>query len=438
MRVPDQIFAQVTRVLNFETCENEDGVLGLAFSMISSHNYPSLLNNLQNVLLHPIFSIYLDPKDDYPPDTAKSNTNNGLIDTNGNVNFGDAAPISSNSQIVFGGVDQKHYEGCLNWHNLGQFADMNTGETFVGYWDIALSSVKVGGIDVSSTSVALVDSGSSYIVGPVYDVGQIAKINHATCFSLTDPTNPQLVACDGVNGWDAAVVDCSQPFFSLEFIADGVIYPMEMEDLIITVATSMGDACILRLVGSNGIPVRFLLSEWKQTNVDRTSGPANLYAILCSQGWVLGDAFLNKYYTAFDFVNKRVGFAKAMNDSQDKCEADLQLDITHVHNTSTTTASGSPASAPISSSTAASSSSTASLSTSSSRNSASTAGTKFGVSASLLVLFAFFSYIFLRRRRAKKIEKFQEMVQQARSFDASSFDEDRDFVLDSKMLNRMN
>jgi hypothetical protein len=44
---------------------------------------------------------------------------------------------------------------------------------------------------------------------------------------------------------------------------------------------------------------------------------------------------LNKYYTAFDFANKRVGFALAAEDSQDICEVDLPLDITHVHETNT-------------------------------------------------------------------------------------------------------
>ena len=42
-------------------------------------------------------------------------------------------------------------------------------------------------------------------------------------------------------------------------------------------------------------------------------------------------AFLNKYYAAFDFRNKRVGFALAAEDSLDKCDADLNLDICHVH-----------------------------------------------------------------------------------------------------------
>ena len=42
----DQIFAQVTTVDNFVTCEGEDGVLGLAYTYFSKHNYPGVLKNM--------------------------------------------------------------------------------------------------------------------------------------------------------------------------------------------------------------------------------------------------------------------------------------------------------------------------------------------------------------------------------------------------------
>lgn len=45
------------------------------------------------------------------------------------------------------------------------------------------------------------------------------------------------------------------------------------------------------------------------------------------QGWVLGDAFLNKYYAAFDFEKQRIGLALAAESSMDICEADMGLDI---------------------------------------------------------------------------------------------------------------
>ena len=251
IRVEDQVFAQVKSLHQFTTCEAEEGVFGLAFTMISSHNYPSLLSNLDNTLLHSIYSLYLSAKDDYPPDMSTTYSD---FDQFGNLEYGGARPLQASSQIVFGGVDQRHYEGCLHWHDLGQFEDLNTGETFQGYWDFALEEVRVGGTQMPTSSLALVDSGSSYIVGPPEDVSQFAVMNSATCFDLTDPDNAAQVDC-GDAAFDLAVVECEQPFFNLEFVADGVTYVLEKEDLLMTMETEYGETCVLRLTGSEGIPV---------------------------------------------------------------------------------------------------------------------------------------------------------------------------------------
>jgi hypothetical protein len=72
----------------------------------------------------------MNPTDDYPPSDANVNP-----DEKGNAKYYNGHALTANSEIVFGGVNQKHYEGCLKWHELGQFKDLSSGQTFQGYWD---------------------------------------------------------------------------------------------------------------------------------------------------------------------------------------------------------------------------------------------------------------------------------------------------------------
>lgn len=279
--VQNQIFAQATSIENFVSCQGEQGVLGLGFSFLSSHYFPSVINNLQETLMHPIFGMYLSAADDYP-----------IVDD------GNGPASADHSEIVFGGVNQKHYSGCLHWHDLGQFQESVTGETFQGYWDFKLDGVEVGGTAMPSSQLAIVDSGSSNIVGPKDAVGLIAQLNGAECFNMPDGRNSDPVSVDCSEGFDIATIDCDRPFFDLEFQADGAVYHLTKEDLIKTIETNKGDVCIIRL-----------------------------QAGLELDGWVLGDPFFTKYYIAFDFVRKRVGFALSEENSSDVCSTDLGIDI---------------------------------------------------------------------------------------------------------------
>jgi hypothetical protein len=157
-----------------------------------------------------------------------------------------------------------------------------------------------------SSSLALVDSGSTYIIGPSDAIAHIASMNHASCFIMAPGQATELTSCDSPDGFDVASIDCDQPFFSLEFEADGAVYVLEKADLVNVISTSKGDACLLRLQQSNEIP-----------------------------GWIIGDAFLNKYYAAFDFINKRVGFAQSAENSVDTCQTDLPMDISFDDSTPT-------------------------------------------------------------------------------------------------------
>lgn len=262
--IEDQIFAQITSFHEFKNCAGEEGLLGLGFSDISSHNFPTVLSNLKDKLRHPVFSLYLNEQDDYPPQDFEPDGG----DSQGNESFGTARPTSASSEIVFGGVNQKHYENCLSWHDLGQF-QLQDGETFKGFWDFKLDGVRIGGSELPSSSLAILDSGTSFLMGPADAVGILAKLENVICIDMSDPSASYEVECDDPAGFDAAVLDCNQPVFDLDFIADGTTYTLTRDDLVIEVpAKDGGDPiCVLRLLGTFEL-----------------------------DGWILGDVFLNRYY----------------------------------------------------------------------------------------------------------------------------------------------
>jgi hypothetical protein len=246
--VSSQIFAQITTVSAFTSCSGEEGILGLAFTEISSHKFPTTLVNLKNVLQNPMFSLFLDKNfDDYPGDLdADSGT-----DAEGNTAFGSQHAVSANSEIVFGGVDQTKYEGCLTWHALGQFKELSGG-VFKGYWDFKLDSLTFAGTPLHGSEMAIVDSGSSYLLGPLEAVGELCSLAGAMCFDLSNPAGPVFVDCS--EGFDTAAVDCTQDFGNLVFAANGDTYTLTESDLVQIIPTEEGPICILRLLGDFELP----------------------------------------------------------------------------------------------------------------------------------------------------------------------------------------
>jgi hypothetical protein len=280
----------------FVTCSSEEGIFGLGFSEIAYHDFPTVLSSLQDQLRLPIFGMYLDPTDDY---TAEEN-----IDADETIHVG---PESASSEIVFGGVNQKHYDGCLTWHDVIQVEDEEEDDDddddvdekdASGYWDFKLDGVEVGSKALPYSDKAIVDSGSTYIIGNSAAIGVLAQVNSVACFDLSNPLGPDFVDCGSPFGFDAAAVDCDATLKDLKFMADGETYILEKEDYVITIETSIGPLCVLRIGGDFEL-----------------------------DGWVLGDVFFNSYYAAFDFGKKRVGFARAAKNSKQICQDDLVMDI---------------------------------------------------------------------------------------------------------------
>lgn len=281
----------------FFTCSGEEGIFGLGFSEISyKDDFPTLLQGLKNELRFPIFGMYLDATDDYTAEENPETDDIVYLD-----------PESAKSEIVFGGVNQKHYEGCLTWHDVIQTEnddgyndddEKQDEDPSSGYWDFNLDGVEVGGEALPYSNKAIIDSGSTFIVGPSEAIGVLALVNKVACFDLSSPSGPDFVDCGSPFGFDTAAVDCDDKLKDLKFFADGETYIMGTEDLVMTVETSIGPLCILRIAGDFEL-----------------------------DGWVLGDVFFNSHYAAFNFDKKRVGFARAAKNSKEICQSDLTIDI---------------------------------------------------------------------------------------------------------------
>jgi len=252
----EQIFGQATTISNYTACAVEEGIFGLAFSLLSSHQDPTPISNLLGVLSDPIFSVYLDGSvDDYPADGSSTSA---TPDAFGNVRGSVSLPSGAHSELIFGAINQKHYTGCLAWHKVGSAYD--------GFWDITADSIQVGGMTLSGSTTVVVDSGSTLVVGPIDEIGQIAAMNGATCAVFDATTGaPQQVSCTNSYGFDIAQVDCSQGVASLEFIIDGITYTLDTADLVVDYRTRQGDFCTLRLQGASLLvrPYNDTIMSWR-------------------------------------------------------------------------------------------------------------------------------------------------------------------------------
>jgi len=138
------------------------------------------------------------------------------------------------------------------------------------YWSVNMQKVLVGGTSVTSTTWAIVDSGTSLIVGPKGDVETIARIMGANEFT----SGMYSVSCSTrLPNMEITLGSQSQAF---TLVIDGDDLKMK-----ICIFSSQCE-CILGIAGMD-LPEPF---------------------------WILGDVLMRDFYTIFDIGNARVGFAK--------------------------------------------------------------------------------------------------------------------------------
>jgi len=165
-------------------------------------------------------------------------------------------------ELALGGVDTSKFQGNFTYHNV----------TRQGYWQIKMDGMQVG----RRTSVckggcqAIVDSGTSLLAGPTKDTTKINLAIGATPIMGGE----YMVSCDRIPDMP-----------NVEITLNKVKYTLTPNDYVLKV-TQMGQTVCLS--GFMGI------------DIPPPNGPL----------WILGDVFMGKYYTTFDFAKNRVGFAK--------------------------------------------------------------------------------------------------------------------------------
>jgi hypothetical protein len=163
-------------------------------------------------------------------------------------------------QLTLGGVDKTLFKGDIQYVPL----------THENYWQIKMDGVifEYRNLCGDEGCKAIVDSGTSMITGPT---------------ELVNKINGQLGCI--ISGSECSWLHC--PDYStlpnLEFQLNGVSYVLSPKEYIM----ETGGACISALMGMD---------------IQEPVGPL----------WILGDKFMEKYYTVFDYENKQVGFAEAL------------------------------------------------------------------------------------------------------------------------------
>lgn len=164
-------------------------------------------------------------------------------------------------ELDLGGIDPLHYTGDLNYVPL-------SSET---YWEVALGGINVDGAGLTKATKAIVDSGTSLIAGPKDEVKAIAKALGAFPFLFGE----YIISCKK-----------KKTGKNVDIMLGGKNYTLTPKDYIID--TPKDKICILGFVG---------------IDIPAPAGPL----------WILGDPFIRKFYTVFDYGQKRLGFATAAN-----------------------------------------------------------------------------------------------------------------------------
>ncbi|XP_062949638.1 cathepsin D isoform X1 [Cynocephalus volans] len=238
VRVQWQVFGEATKQPGITFIAAKfDGILGMAYPRISVNDVLPVFDNVmrQKLVDNNIFSFYLNRDPNVQP----------------------------GGELMLGGFDSKYYKGSLSYVNVTRQA----------YWQVRLDQMDVGsGLTLCQGGCeAIVDTGTSLLVGPVDEVRELQKAIGAIPLIQGE----YMIPCEKVS---------SLPPITLKL--GGKAYSLSAEDYTLKVSQGGKTICLSGFMGMDIPP---------------PAGPL----------WILGDVFIGRYYTVFDRDNNRVGFAEA-------------------------------------------------------------------------------------------------------------------------------
>lgn len=194
LSVTSQTFAEVTNAAGLGAAYKLgkfDGILGLAFPVLSVMKVPTVFENMYTQKLIPEnqFAFYLG-------NSAKD--------------YG---------ELTLGGSDATKYTGSLAWVPLKAAT----------YWEITMDSLTIGGTTYGTGNNVIVDSGTSILTGPTKDVKAIATALGAKEYLHTGEY----------------LVDCTADLPNMDFVIDGKTYTLTKADYLIP----DGDLCLFGMIG---------------------------------------------------------------------------------------------------------------------------------------------------------------------------------------------
>jgi len=194
INIPDQVFAEVTDATGLGLAYKIgkfDGILGLAFPILSVNKVPTVFENMasQGLVDKNLFSFYLG-------------TESG-----------------QKGELLLGGIDENHYTGDIDYVPLSSAT----------YWEVKLDGLKVDGVVYGAGDKAIMDSGTSILTGPTEVVTQLAESMGARKINAAE----YMVSCAATG----------LPTFT--YTLNGKDYTLEPSDYLIP----DGDMCLLGMMG---------------------------------------------------------------------------------------------------------------------------------------------------------------------------------------------